>query len=309
MYWVNWRQMVVFRPRGWSVEELSSINISCALTCRKGPRSEFNDLDSDRTYSKIWTSSTSIIKEQDAKLWNGFRWLRIGSSANIIMNSQLLWKIRKFLANKGTVSLCSYTGTLLQWKSEFRLYVRPFGNRCDNGPRSTGWENRFTALNTFMSLCWRAVGGNHNMKLSIVFRSYYSSGVQCRGNFIRLKVWNLQEDKRSVHRKGWAAGRAFVYVCCYWDFSRINKSEAKLILSERWRSLPDLQVCLCRRMAGHRLNIIPYVFFIWCHSVLLCNNFLLNLVPLSIHHCMFRPLYKAIFRWVFLKLVLVTLVR
>jgi hypothetical protein len=36
------------------------------------------------------------------------------------------------------------------------------------------------------------------------------------------------------------------------------------------------------------------------YTALLCNNVLLNLIPLFIHHYMFRPLYKAIFRWVFL---------
>jgi hypothetical protein len=39
------------------------------------------------------------------------------------------------------------------------------------------------------------------------------------------------------------------------------------------------------------------------------QQLLLNLVHLFIHHYMFGLFYKAIFRWVFLKLVLVTLVR
>jgi hypothetical protein len=65
----------------------------------------------------------------------------------------------------------------------------------------------------------------------------------------------------------------------------------------------------CSNVVFQHPVALSQVFFIWCHTVLLCNNFLLNLVPLSIHHYMFRPLYKAIFRSVFLKLVLVTLVR
>jgi hypothetical protein len=57
------------------------------------------------------------------------------------------------------------------------------------------------------------------------------------------------------------------------------------------------------------LVINIFFFFVWWHTVLLCNTFLLNLVPLFIHnHYMFRPLYKAIFRWILLKLVLVTLI-
>jgi hypothetical protein len=68
-------------------------------------------------------------------------------------------------------------------------------------------------------------------------------------------------------------------------------------------SVPQIYVVF-----GHPVAL-SHVFFIWCHTVLLCNNFLLNLVPLFIHnHYMFRPLYKAIFRWILLKLVLVTLI-
>jgi hypothetical protein len=62
----------------------------------------------------------------------------------------------------------------------------------------------------------------------------------------------------------------------------------------------------CNAVFQHPVAL-SQVFFVWCHAVLLYNNFLLHLVPLFIHnHYMFRPLYKAIFRWLFLKLVLVT---
>jgi hypothetical protein len=45
------------------------------------------------------------------------------------------------------------------------------------------------------------------------------------------------------------------------------------------------------------------------YTVFLCNNVLLDLVPLFIYnHYMFRPSYKAIFRWILFESVLVTLV-
>jgi hypothetical protein len=59
----------------------------------------------------------------------------------------------------------------------------------------------------------------------------------------------------------------------------------------------------------HPVALSQYYLNNKCHTVLSCNNFLLSLVLLFIHHYMFRPLYKAIFRWVFLELVLVTLIR
>jgi hypothetical protein len=53
-------------------------------------------------------------------------------------------------------------------------------------------------------------------------------------------------------------------------------------------------------------SILLYFFM---YTFFLCNNFLLDLVPLFIYnHYMFQSSYKAIFRWILFQPVLVTLV-
>jgi hypothetical protein len=48
--------------------------------------------------------------------------------------------------------------------------------------------------------------------------------------------------RKRTRKEDWAAERALVCMSAgrYWDFSRINKREAKFVLSETGRRLPDL---------------------------------------------------------------------
>jgi hypothetical protein len=166
-----------------------------------------------------------------------------------------------------------------------------------NGPWFESRSNQGTQQHRFSFVfCSPEDGNRTNFRNEVVSIN--------NGRWTRCKITILNRMYDFITHQ-WTADRSdlWLYLC------QLQDAGKKTVLVFMWYSTcpPCRRILYLILYFSILLHITSLLF--WCHTVLLRNNLLLNLVPLFIHHYMFRPLYKAIFRWVFLKLVLVTLIR